>query len=326
MRTIVYERYGPPEVLQLREAPQPTPKADELLIKVVATTAHVGDTRMRRFDVPAWQWLFARLYLGVRKPKRPILGMELAGDVEAVGRDVTQFKAGDAVFGSTFRSDFGAYAEYKCMRADGMLAIKPAGVAYGEAAALPGGGLTALNVLRKAAIQPGQSVLIYGASGSVGTYAVQLAKASGAVVTGVCSTANLAMVESLGADAVIDYTREDVAQWGKAYDVVFDAVDKLPPAQAKAWIKPQGTYLNVRTSSGSDKDLKPEDLVYLAALMEAGKLRTVVDRCYLLEEMVEAHRYVDRGHKKGNVIIMVAPAASNWQECQERMHDKNGSQ
>jgi NADPH:quinone reductase-like Zn-dependent oxidoreductase len=278
---------------------------NEVLIKVHATTAHVGDTKIRGFDVPRWQWLIARVMLGLTRPKNPVLGMELAGEIESVGKDVTRFKIGDAVFALP-GFGFGAYAEYKCMPEDGMLAAKPTNMTFEEAAAVPGGGITALIVLRKANIQPGQTVLIYGASGSVGTYAVQLAKSLGAEVTGVCSTTNLAMVRSLGVDKVIDYTQDDFAQNGETYDVVFDAVDKLSSSRGKKVLKKTGVYLNVSRDSGNESDLKAEDLIFLKVLIEAGKMKAVIDRCYPLEQIVDAHRYVETGHKKGNVVIAVA--------------------
>jgi NADPH:quinone reductase-like Zn-dependent oxidoreductase len=304
MKAIVYERYGPPEVLQIKELDKPEPRANEVLVKVHATTVTIGDTRMRSFTVPRAQWIFARLYLGLRRPKRNILGMELAGEVESVGKEVTRFKPGDQVFGSTFAARFGGYAEYKCLSADGVLAIKPATISYEEAAALTGAGMTALRCLRKASIQPGQRVLIYGASGAVGTNAVQLARHFGASVTGVCSTANIGLVQALGADHVIDYTQEDISRLDQTYDVIFDAVGKLAAAQAKKRLTQSGRYLNVHSASSGRETTA--DLLLLKGLVEAGKLKVLIDRRYPLEQIVEAHRYVDGGHKKGNVAIMVA--------------------
>lgn len=302
MKAVICERYGPPEVLRLTEIAKPAPKDHEVLVKVRATTVTVGDSRMRSFTVPRAQWLFARLYLGIRKPRRAILGMEIAGDIEAVGQSVTRFKPGDPVFASTFGVNFGGYTEYKCLPENGMLALKPASLTYEEAAAVVGGGMTALRCLKNADIKPGQKVLIYGASGAVGTNAVQIAKHHyGAVVTGVCSTTNLELVKTLGAETVIDYTREDFTRRGETYDVVFDAVAKFPPAQAKKAVKPGGVYLNVHVDSGSGENV--QELLVLKDLLEAGKLKPVIDRCYPLEQITEAHRYVDQGHKKGNVAI-----------------------
>lgn len=308
MKAVVCTKYGAPEVLQVTELAKPVPANHEVLVKIRATTAHVGDVRIRRFDVPRWQWLIARLVLGIRRPKQPVLGMELAGEIEAIGRDVTQYRVGQQVFASLFpaKNPFGGYAEYKCLPEDGTLTIKPANMSFEEAAAVPGGGITALVVLRKAHIQHWQKVLVYGASGSVGTFAVQLAKQHfGADVTAVCSEGNVEMVKALGADKVIDYTREDFTQSGETYDVIFDAVDKLAPAQGKKALKQPGIYLNVTKDSGSGGG-QADDLRLLKSLIEAGKLKAVIDRCYPLEQIVEAHRYVETGRKKGNVAITVS--------------------
>lgn len=307
MKAVVCTEYGPPEVLQIQEVAKPTPKDNEVLIKVHATTVHRGDSRMRGFDIPGprWQRVLARLVLGIRKPKNCILGMELAGEIETVGRHVTLFKKGDQVFASTMWSGFGAYAEYKCMAEDGVLALKPANMTFEEAAVIPSGGVTTLGIVKMANIQRGQQVLIYGASGSVGTFAVQLARAFGAEVTGVCSTANLDLVRSLGAEKVLDYTQEDFTQSGETYDVIFDAVDKFQ-GDYRIALKETGVYLNVDASS--DK-IKTKDVPFLLRelkeLIETGKLKAVIDRTYPFEEIVEAHRYVDKGHKKGNVVITV---------------------
>jgi NADPH:quinone reductase-like Zn-dependent oxidoreductase len=303
MKAIVASKFGGPEVLQLKEVEKPNPKDNEILVKVRATTISAGDIRMRSLDVPPAFWLPARITLGFTKPKHPIYGMELAGVVEATGKAVTRFKVGDAVFASTLAQNFGAHAEYKCLREDGMVLRMPRNMSYEEAAAVPIGGPTALRLLRKGKIQHGQKVLVYGASGCVGTYTVQIAKSFGANVTAVCSTANLDMVKSLGADRVIDYTREDFSTGGAQYDAIFDAVGKCPKDQATKALIPGGAFATV-AKLNTKQSL--EELKYVHQLIEAGKIRAVIDRCYSLEQVPEAHRYVGMGRKSGNVIIQVA--------------------
>lgn len=300
MRAIVASKFGGPEVLELQEVEKPGPKEDEILVKVHATTVTQGDIRMRSLDVPPLFWLPARLTLGFTRPKHPIYGMELAGEVEAVGEGVTRFKVGEAVFASTMAADFGAHAEFKCLPEGGMVLAKPQNMSFDEAAAVPIGGPAALRLLRKGGIRAGQKVLIYGASGSVGTYAVQMAKAFGAEVTGVCSTENLEMVESLGADRVIDYTKEDFSANGRRYDAIFDTVAKCPKSQYSRALAQEGTF---ETIAKLNTKQSLEELTTLKDLIEAGKVRAVISRCYPLEDIAEAHRYVDTGRKAGNVVI-----------------------
>ena len=314
MKAIVYEKFGSPDVLQLKEIGKPAPKDNEVLIKIHATTVVKEDPDMRAS--PGFN--------GLLKPRNPILGQEFAGEIESIGRDVTRFKPGDQVFGFDM---FGAYAEYKCMPEKAELALKPVNLSYEEAASIPNGALTALPFLRdKGNVQSGQSVLIYGASGSVGAAAVQLAKYYGAEVTGVCSSANLEWVKFLGADHVIDYTQEDFTQNGKTYDIIFDTVGKRSFSECKASLTDEGIYLaTVPTPAMMLQTLRPaksgvkkvrfvaaglrsakekiKDLAFLTELIEAGKITSVIDRVYPLEQMAEAHRYVEQGHKKGNVVI-----------------------
>lgn len=305
MKAAIYEKYGTPDVLTLQEIEKPVPKDNEVLIKIHATTVAAGDIRMRGFKVPAKFWLPMRLALGLTGPKKKILGMELSGKIEAVGKEVKTFKEGDQVFAATGFG--GGYAEYTCLpdiaapKKGIWMEKKPVNITYEEAAAVPVGGITALAFLRKANAKNGQKVLVYGASGSVGTYAVQLAKYYGAEVTGVCSAANLELIKSLGADTVIDYAIEDFAKNGQRYDLVFDAVGKISGSHAKEALTENGIFLSTWQSPG----VEPDDLAALKLLVESGKLKAVIDRIYPIEQIVEAHRYVEAGHKKGNVVITV---------------------
>ncbi len=323
MKAIVYERYGSPEVLELRDVPKPIPGDDEVLIKVHATTVTSGDWRARSLDVPAGFGLISRLVLGVWKPRQPILGTELAGEVESVGKDVSKFKVGDQVFAFA-GVRMGCHAEYKCMPEDGAVALKPANLTYDEAAAISFGGTTALDFFRRGKLQRSEKVLVNGASGGVGTAAVQLAKHFGADVTGVCSTANVELVRSLGAAHVIDYTKEDFTQNGETYDVIVDTAGTAPFSRSKDSLREGGRLLMVLgglpdmlqipwVSMTSSKKIiagpatgRAEDLRFLAELAQAGKFRPVIDRRYPFERITDAHRYVDTGRKKGNVIITLA--------------------
>ena len=300
MKAIVCTKYGPPEVLQLKEVPQPTPKKNEVLIKIHAATVTKGDVLTRGFDVPPAYWLLVRIMTGFTKPRKSILGHELAGVIESVGKDVKLFKKGDQVFGSTVW-DTGTHAEYKCLPENGVLAIKPTNMTYEEAAAVPVGGMTAWHLLRKGNVQSGQKVLVNGASGNVGVYAVQLAKHFGAEVTGVTSTSNIELVRSLGADNAIDYTKEDFTKNGQTYDIIFDAVNKSSKSRCKRSLTKNGS--NIRTISMAAE--KAEYIISLKEFIEEGKIRPVIDRRYPFEQIPEAHSYVDKGHKKGSVVITV---------------------
>ena len=332
MKAIVSTRYGPPEVLQHTEVARPTPKDHEVLIRVHATSVTYGDMTARNFkaisprtfNMPLPFWVLARLMFGITRPRTTILGSEFAGDIESVGKHVQRFKAGDAVFG--YRGQrMGAYAEYLCMPEDDEVAIKPTNMSYAEAAVVPYGALTALNLLKKAPIQRGDHVLINGASGSIGLAAVQLARYYGASVTGVCSTARMAVVQSLGAERVIDYTREDFTRSGETYDLIFDILGKCSGSRCQQSLKQNGRCLfasfkmphlwhMLRTSLVGRKKVicavapdKTGDLPFIKALIEAGHLRAAIDQQFPLEEAVAAHRYVAEGQKKGHIALIVTP-------------------
>jgi NADPH:quinone reductase-like Zn-dependent oxidoreductase len=330
MKAIVYTKYGPPDVLQLKEVEEPTPEDNELLIRNYATSVTYGDIVARNFGnisprdfhMPLPFWLIGRVQFGFSKPKTTILGSEFAGEVEAVGKDVKLFGEGDQVFGYLGQG-MGADAEYLCMPEDGVLAIKPANVTYEEAAVVPFGAITALDLLRKVNIQSGQKVLINGASGSIGSAAVQLAKYYGAEVTGVCSTPRLELVKSLGADKVIDYTKEDFTQSGETYDLIFDILGKSSFSRCKSSLSQNGIYLLASFKTRDLVDMlwtsmigskrvicaiapgSTEDLISVKELIEAGKIKAAIDKSFPLEQTAEAHRYVEEGHKKGHIAITV---------------------
>jgi NADPH:quinone reductase-like Zn-dependent oxidoreductase len=330
MKAMVYTEYGPPEVLRLEEVEKPVPKDDEVLARIHAVSVSYGDIVARKFGdisprefhMPFLFWVIGRMGFGLSKPKNPILGGEFAGEIESAGKDVSLFKEGDQIFGYPGQS-MRAYAEYICMPEDGVLAPKPANMSYEEAAVVPSGGMTALNILKKQNIQSGHKVLINGASGGIGSHAVQIARHYGAEVTGVCSTPRVEYVNSLGADKVIDYTQEDFTQSGETYDLIFDVLGKSSWSRCKGSLKPDGRYVLASfkmkqlvqmlwTSIAGDKKvicaLSPqatEDLLVLKELIEAGKVKSFIDRSYPLEQAAEAHRYVEEGHKKGHVVITV---------------------
>ncbi|WP_242785325.1 NAD(P)-dependent alcohol dehydrogenase [Bacillus cereus] len=299
MKAIICTKYGPPNVLQLQNVEKPKPKKNEVLVKIHATSVSTGDCRIRGFNSPLLFWIPMRIILGFRKPRKPILGVELSGEIEDIGTDVTQFKKGDQVFALT-ELNLGGYTEYTCVHESGLIALKPTNVTYEEAAVIPFGGTSALHFLRKGQIKKGQRVLIYGASGSVGTAAIQLAKYFGATVTAICSSSNFDLVTTLGADNVIDYMKEDFTKRGEHYDIIFDAVGKYKKSLCTDALMPNGKYVSV---NGMMAKVSKEDMNLLKQLAETEKLKPVIDRTYRLEEIAEAHIYVEKGHKKGNVSI-----------------------
>ena len=308
MKAMVTTKYGPIEVLEIQERENPTPVGNEVLIKIHYTTVSIGDVKMRGLiGISSAEKIAARMFLGWSRPRKDILGMEAAGEVAAIGPDVTKFKVGDRVFASTFWDGLGGYAQYKCIPENSMIATIPEGMSYEQAVPVLGGGVTAAKVLKKGDIKPGYKVLIYGASGNVGTYAVQIAKHHGAEVHGVCSTRNLELVKGLGADVVIDYTSEDFTQNGVIYDVIFDAVSKMESSQRKVSLKESGVFLDVDKDSGGVGKSKDhvEFLTFLHELMEAGKLTSVIDSTYTFDKIPEAHTFVESGRKRGSVVVTV---------------------
>ena len=302
MKAVVYEKYGSPKVLKLKDIEKPKPKDDEVLVKIHAATVTSGDVRVRSSDFPPLFWLPARLIFGLFKPKKRTLGHELAGIVEEIGKSVTKFNVGDGVFGTTTMLNTGSYAEYICLPQkwkNGVIDLKPENLSYHEAAALPVGAMTAIYLLEKANLKNEQNVLVYGASGSVGSYAVQIANQKGSRVKGVCSTSNFEMVRSLGAESLIDYKKDDYYEGKEKFDIIFDAVGKTTKAKAKKVLKTGGTFISVKMLT-KEKD---EHLKLIKDMVEKGELKPFIDKCFKLEEMVKAHEYVDKGRKRGNVII-----------------------
>ena len=304
MKAAVYKKYGPPEVIKLMEVEKPLPKENEILVKIHAATVTSGDVRLRSSDFPALFWLPARLIFGLFKPKKNILGHELAGVIEDKGKDVTKFNIGDHVFGTTTMLTAGSYAEYICLPQEwkhGVVDFKPINLNFKEAAALPIGAMTAMYLLEKARINKEQKILIYGASGSVGSYAVQIAKYEGASVTGVCSGSNFEMVKSLGADSLIDYKKDNYALLEHKFDIIFDAVGKTTKSEAKKVLNKGGRFVSVKMLTKE----KSEHLKKIKVLAEKGKLIPFIDTSFKIDEIVNAHEYVDRGHKRGNVVIEI---------------------
>ena len=319
MKAIVATKYGPPDVLQLKEVDKPTPKEDEVLIRIYATTVTMGDCELRALKFSFFMRLLMRLGFGLRKPRKPIPGQEIAGEIEAIGNNVQKFSVGDQIFAST-EFKFGAYAEYVCLPEKGVMAKKPTNMTYEEAAAVITGGFNALYFIRKANIKSGQKVLIRGASGTIGTFAIQLAKYYGAEVTAVGNPKSLEMMKSLGADRVIDYTKEDFTKSGETYDFIFDVIGKSSFSGSVRLLNENGTFLLANAGARKVRRLltsgqkvivgrslvyKTEDLIFLRELIEAGKIKTAIDRSYPLEQISDAHRYVDKGEKTGNVVITI---------------------
>lgn len=304
MKAVVYEKYGAPEVLKLKDIKKPKPKDDEILVKIHAATVTSGDVRLRSSDFPPLFWLPARLIFGLFKPKKKILGHELAGIVEEIGKSVTKFNVGDSVFGTTTMLNTGSYAEYICLPQkwkNGVIELKPENLSFHEAAALPVGAMTAIYLLKKANLKNRQNILIYGASGSVGSYAVQIANQKGSRVKGVCSTSNFEMVKSLGAESLIDYKKEDYSEGNERFDIIFDAVGKTTKSKAKKVLKTGGVFVSVNMLT-KEKD---ENLKSIKDMANKGELKPFIDKTFKLSEMVQAHEYVDKGRKRGNVIIEI---------------------
>lgn len=325
MKVIICTKYGSPDVLKIKEIEKPIPKDNEILVNNFATSVSKADTRIRSFSVPLAFWIPGRLALGITKPRKNVLGGELAGKIELVGKDVRNFKQGDEVFAAT-GMEFGTYAQYVCIPEDGVVAIKPANISFQQAAVIPIGARTALYYLRKANIKKGQQVLIYGASGSVGSYAVQIAKFLGAKVTAVCSATNIGLVKKIGADNVIDYTDKDFSLGYNTYDVIFEAVNKSSFLKCNSALKSEGIYINVAAtmktlamlwisiiskkkiivappSEHTDYITNSEPLLFLKKLVEEEKIAPLIDKEFEMDQIIEAHHYVDKGHKKGNVVI-----------------------
>jgi NADPH:quinone reductase-like Zn-dependent oxidoreductase len=314
MKAIICTKYGAPEVLKLEEVEKPIPKDNEVLIKVCAAAPTISDCYVRSGKVSFWLWIPMRIYVGFLRPRHSVLGFDLAGEIEDIGKKVKKFKKGDQIFAFSGKS-FGAYAEYNCLPEDGLcfpkdciMSLKPSNITYEEAAAVPSRGILALHFLKKWNIQKGQKILIIGASGGIGTFAIQIAKYFGADVTGVCSTANLDMVKTIGADKVIDYTKEDYLKSREKYDFILDATPfkkdlrKSLKLNCKNALTQNGQYKSV--DNGTPKS-KVEDLDFLKGIVEKGKMKMVIDKVFTLEQLPEAHRYIEQGHKKGNVIVKI---------------------